>query len=180
MTGLWVEYPRTAMTMPRPRTIILACTPRPRFLHRISESARQTERPLMPLFPQLALERPSPSPSPRSSSPASLRSGAADPWLSFAFVGLFLGLVNSLVKPSHHRHLAAAHVSYRGALPAGGKQLHARTRKLALGESARFGDLHCRIRICAHRRIIVSIMCTILGVVNRGLRQAAGYSSASG
>ena len=25
--------------------------------------------------------------------------GTADPWLSFAFVGLFLGLVNSLVKP---------------------------------------------------------------------------------
>lgn len=25
--------------------------------------------------------------------------GTADPWLSFAFVGLFLGFVNSLVKP---------------------------------------------------------------------------------
>ena len=51
--------------------------------------------------------------------------GPTDAWLSFAFVGLFLGVVNSLVKPLITGQLAAGHLPYAGRVPAGGQQLHA-------------------------------------------------------
>ena len=91
--------------------------------------------------------------------------GAADPWLSFAFVGLFLGLVNSLVKP-----LITVISLPLTCLTVGLFQLVVNSFMLELASWLSVNLLGSGISIAGFGSaligsIIVSIMCTILGVV---------------
>ncbi len=90
--------------------------------------------------------------------------GAADPWLSFSFVGLFLGLVNSLVKP-----LITVISLPLTCLTVGLFQLVVNSFMLELASWLSVNLLGSGISISGFGAallgsIIVSIVCTILGV----------------
>lgn len=90
--------------------------------------------------------------------------GTADPWLSFAFVGLFLSLVNSLVKP----FITAISLPLT-CLTVGLFQLVVNSFMLELASWLSVNLLGSGISIAGFGSalmgsIIVSVMCTILGV----------------
>lgn len=90
--------------------------------------------------------------------------GMADPWLSFAFVGLFLGLVNSLVKP-----LITVISLPLTCLTVGLFQLVVNSFMLELASWLSVNLLGSGISISGFGAallgsVIVSIVCTILGV----------------
>lgn len=90
--------------------------------------------------------------------------GTADPWLSFAFVGLFLSLVNSLVKP--FVTLISLPLT---CLTLGIFQLVVNSFMLELASWLSVNLLGSGISISGFGSalfgsILVSIMCTVLGV----------------
>lgn len=90
--------------------------------------------------------------------------GTADPWLSFAFVGLFLGLVNSLVKP-----LITVISLPLTCLTVGLFQLVVNSFMLELASWLSVNLLGSGISISGFGAalfgsIVVSIVCTMLGV----------------
>ena len=91
--------------------------------------------------------------------------GTADPWLSFAFVGLFLGIVNSLVKP----FITVISLPLT-CLTVGLFQLGVNSFMLELASWLSVNLLGSGIAISGFGAalfgsIIVSIVCTLLGVV---------------
>ena len=93
--------------------------------------------------------------------------GGADPWLSFAFVGLFLGFVNSLIKP------LLTFVSFPlTILTLGIFQLVINSFMLELASWLSVNLLGSGIAISGFfsalaGSIIVSIACTVLGVATK-------------
>ena len=81
--------------------------------------------------------------------------GTADPWLSFAFVGLFLGLVNSLVKP-----LITVISLPLTCLTVGLFQLASWLSVNLLGSGISISGFGAAL----FGSIVVSIVCTMLGV----------------
>ena len=82
--------------------------------------------------------------------------GMADAWVCFAFVGLFLNIVDYswiLKRLRFARqavpdgHLAAAHYYHAWYFSARSQQFYARAGQLPVGQSAGSGYLHCRLWI---------------------------------
>lgn len=93
--------------------------------------------------------------------------GAAAPWMSFAFVGLFLGLVNSLVKP--FVSFISLPVTF---MTLGIFQLVVNSFMLELASWLSVNLLGSGIAIAGFGSalmgsIIISIMCSILGIVTK-------------
>ena len=88
--------------------------------------------------------------------------GFAEAWVCFAFVGLFLNIVDSLVKPFLTVISLPLTIITLGIFSARSQQLYARAGQLSVGQSAGRGYLHRQLGSAFMGSILVSMMRSIL------------------